>query len=259
MFYLGHEQLRNASVGHQVVVGGDEGRHAVAVKRLRTGETVSIGDGHGLVLDCTVEHLVAKESFTARVRAVYQIADQMTRIIVIQALIKGERMERALETLTEAGVDQISVWGAEHSIARIRADQTVKTQVKFDRRVFEASKQARRASRPKVTLLADRADVIRAIREADLAILLDELSAAALPEVLPSRRQQSECEDPPVNESILLIAGPEGGFGDAERAQFLEAGAIGARMGGDVLRASTAATVALGWVMGASGRWSVSD
>jgi 16S rRNA (uracil1498-N3)-methyltransferase len=146
MFYLGHEQLRNASVGHQVVVGGDEGRHAVAVKRLRTGETVSIGDGHGLVLDCTVERLVAKESFTVRVRAVYQIADQMTRIIVIQALIKGERMERALETLTEAGVDQISVWGAEHSIARIRADQTVSSTGGYLKRANKLGELAARKS-----------------------------------------------------------------------------------------------------------------
>jgi 16S rRNA (uracil1498-N3)-methyltransferase len=259
MFYLPHGRVHDLDQGDLIEIAGDEGRHAVAVKRLRVGEPVLIGDGQGVVLSCTVDRLVARESFFARVDGTRTVLTATPQIVVVQALIKGDRMERALETMTEAGVDRIEVWPGAHSVVRMRDEQVAKVQVKFDRRVFEASKQARRSWRPTVHLAGTPNPVVRVVQEADLAILLEESATKSLTDVLPSQQFESGRRQQLAHAEIVLIVGPEGGFSAAEREQFHEAGAMSARMGPDVLRASTAATVALGWVMGASGRWSVSD
>lgn len=258
MFYLPPDQVRGVEQGGLVGLDGDEGRHAVVVKRLRVGEAVLIGDGQGTVLVCTVERLGGKESFFARVDRATQMSAATPQITVMQALIKGDRMERALETLTEAGVDRIDVWSAEHSVVRMRTEQVAKVQTKFDRRVFEASKQARRSWRPTVHLAGEQTQMMRVVQEVSLAILLEESATQSLTAVLPPHEFQGE-QQQSVHRDIVLIVGPEGGFSDREREQFHEVGAVSARMGPEVLRASTAATVALGWVMGASGRWGMSD
>jgi len=259
LFYLPREEVSGVHRGDLIRVDGDEGRHAVVVKRLRTGESVLIGDGHGIILACTVERLVAKESLFARVDATTQVPAARPQITVVQALIKGERMERAIETLTEAGVDRIEVWPSTHSVVRIRDDQVDKIQVKLDRRVFEASKQARRSWRPTVHVTTRHEQVMGVAREAGLAILLEESATRSLADVVLPNEGRGQQQAQSGLGGILLIVGPEGGFSDAEREQFHDVGAVSARMGPDVLRASTAATVALGWVMGASGRWSMSD
>ena len=57
-FYI-DEELESAAVGDRVTLSGAEARHAVTVSRLSVGETVSIGNGAGLVVSgriVTAEH-----------------------------------------------------------------------------------------------------------------------------------------------------------------------------------------------------------
>ena len=42
------------------------------------------------------------------------------RLVVVQALPKGERAELAVETMTELGVDEIVPWAASRSVAQWR-------------------------------------------------------------------------------------------------------------------------------------------
>ncbi|MET0724798.1 MAG: RNA methyltransferase PUA domain-containing protein, partial [Leifsonia sp.] len=44
------EDLEPDTVGDAVTIGGAEARHAVTVGRTRVGETLSIGNGRGLVV-----------------------------------------------------------------------------------------------------------------------------------------------------------------------------------------------------------------
>jgi 16S rRNA (uracil1498-N3)-methyltransferase len=59
----------------------------------------------------------------------------------------------------------------------------------------------------------------------------------------------------PVEGELLLVVGPEGGISDAELAAFTAAGATPVRLGPSVLRASTAAAVALGAIGALTNRW----
>ncbi|WP_181782808.1 16S rRNA (uracil(1498)-N(3))-methyltransferase, partial [Pseudonocardia pini] len=61
--------------------------------------------------------------------------------------------------------------------------------------------------------------------------------------------------DLPADGEILLVVGPEGGIADDELDLLVGAGARIVRLGPEVLRASTAAAVALGAIGGLTDRW----
>ena len=76
------------------------------------------------------------------------------RLIVAQALAKGDRGELAVELMTEVGVDAVIPWAAERSITKWQAERGAKALAKWRSTAREAAKQSRRAWLPEVTELA---------------------------------------------------------------------------------------------------------
>src|SRR5207249_4003408 len=97
--------------GDVLVLDGDEGRHAARVKRMGAGEDVLVGDGHGSIASCSVE-AVSADRLTLRVHGRRTEPPADPRLVVVQALPKGERAELTVELLTELGVDEIVPWTA---------------------------------------------------------------------------------------------------------------------------------------------------
>jgi 16S rRNA (uracil1498-N3)-methyltransferase len=110
--------------------------------------------------------------------------------------------------------------------------------------VREAAKQARRPWQPVVEEPVTTAVLARRVAAADLAVVLHEAASERLADLsLPPRGE------------LLLVVGPEGGVTDAEIDALVTAGARPVRLGPEVLRASTAAAVALGALGVLTGRW----
>ena len=145
--------------GSLVEVSGDEGRHAVRVSRLRVGERTAIGDGAGALGEGAVES-VAKDRFTVRIDRVVQSAPPAgPRLVLVQALAKGDRDELAVQAATELGVDAILPWQAARSVSRWDAAKAEKGRARWQTIVREASKQAIRARVPHVEPLATTAAI----------------------------------------------------------------------------------------------------
>jgi 16S rRNA (uracil1498-N3)-methyltransferase len=92
-FYL-NELLDTAEVGSRVAIVGPEARHAVTVSRLAVGESVSIGNGRGLVVAgsvVTAEHT----ELAIEVETVTEVPRTEPAIFLAQALAKGDRDELA--------------------------------------------------------------------------------------------------------------------------------------------------------------------
>jgi len=227
------EDLGRAVVGDTVTLDGEEGRHAVVVRRVRPGEHVVLGDGRGQGVAGTVSR-VAKASLDLVVEEVRRTPEQVPRYVVVQALAKGDRGERACEMLTEVGVAEIVPWSAERSVARWAPDRQAKARARWEATVREASKQSRRLRVPEVAALARTAEVCARIRTAALALVLHEEASVPLSEVtLPDSGE------------VVVVVGPEGGITPEELAAFAAAGARAVSLGDGVLRTSTAGVVAL--------------
>nr|WP_221443232.1 16S rRNA (uracil(1498)-N(3))-methyltransferase [Nocardiopsis algeriensis] len=229
----------------RVTVSGPEGRHAAAVRRIRTGETVDLADGEGLRARCTVVG-VGRDEVVCEVLERVREPAPAPHLTVVQALAKGDRGELAVEMMTEAGVDSVVPWAAERSVTRWKGDRAARSLAKWRATAREAAKQARRARLPEVAEQADREAVAALLAAADLGVVLHEDGASRLSELEPPRGEGAR---------VVLVVGPEGGFSDAELEAFAAAGAVRALLGPSVLRTSTAGVAALAVLQSRTGRW----
>jgi 16S rRNA (uracil1498-N3)-methyltransferase len=226
-----------------ITLAGAEGHHAAAVRRLRPGERADVSDGAGTLAECVVTS-VGKDSVTLDIRAVHAVPPPRPRLVVAQALAKGDRGELAVELMTEVGVDSVIPWAAERSITRWQAERGAKALAKWRATAREAAKQSRRAWLPEVTELATTAALAKRAATAARTIVLEADASVKLHELpLP------EADD------ILLFVGPEGGISPAERTALRDAGATEARLGPLVLRTSTAGAAAAAILLSRVGRW----
>jgi 16S rRNA (uracil1498-N3)-methyltransferase len=226
-----------------MTLAGPEGHHAAAVRRLRTGERVDVGDGAGTIAEGVVSD-VDKNSVTLDIRAVHTVPRPQPLLAIAQALPKGDRGELAVELMTEIGVDVVIPWAAERSIAKWHAERGDKALAKWRATAREAAKQSRRAWLPEIIDLATTATLEQRAAAATCAIVLEADALAKLHE-LPL----------PETGEILLLVGPEGGNSPAERDALRGAGAIEARLGPTVLRTSTAGAAAAAVLLSRVGRW----
>jgi 16S rRNA (uracil1498-N3)-methyltransferase len=245
LFHIDAEVAAGARIGDPVELSGPEGRHAVAVKRVEVGELIDLGDGAGTVLRAVVESRVGRDSLVARVQDRQVLAPPQPRIVVVQALPKGERGETAVETLTEVGVDVIVPWQAERCVARWTGEKVQRGRDKWAGAARAAGKQARRAWLPQVAPLARTSEVEELVASAACAIVLHEDARVSLRDVAV-----------PVDGDVVLIVGPEGGVSPDELDRLTVAGARPALLGPTVMRTSTAGTVAAAVVLSATARWS---
>jgi 16S rRNA (uracil1498-N3)-methyltransferase len=219
-------------------LAGPEGHHAADVQRLRPGEELLLGDGRGGVARAEVTG-VGKGRLEVRVLEVATEPAPAPRLVVAQGLAKGDRGELAVQAMTEVGVDEIVPWSAARSVVRWQGERGERAAEKWRSTAREAAKQARRAWHPTVAPLAGTA------RLAGRAHLVLHEEAVQPLSTVPL----------PAGDEVVLVVGPEGGIAPEELATFEKAGAVPVRLGGSVLRTSTAGVAALAVLSTRLGRW----
>jgi 16S rRNA (uracil1498-N3)-methyltransferase len=236
------EALAGVVVGAVVRLDGPEGRHAVAVRRTRVGERVVLADGAGRSVEGEVV-AVERDALDLRVEVVRDEPEPSPRFVLVQALAKGERDDQAVEAATECGVDEVVPWQAARSIVQWRGERGEKARRKWDAVLVAATKQSRRTRRPLLGATASTADLVERTRAAALVLVLHEDATEPLAGVTL-----------PGSGDVVLVVGPEGGIAPEEVAALEAAGARTVRLGGTVLRASSAGPAALA-VLSAASRW----
>ena len=231
------------TVGKVIELTGDEGRHAVSVKRTSVGEQIELVDGHGTRAVITVTGVSGKDRLVGVVDCVASEPAPRPTVTVVQALPKAARSELTVDLLTQAGADVIVPWQAGRSVANWGKKQD-KGLAKWRAAARAAAKQSRRSRIPEITPVADQAAVVALIQAAPLALMLHEDATGKI-------------TDQPVAQvdSVVLIIGPEGGISPAELDAFTAAGAHLVRLGPEVLRTASAGMVALAALGAVTDRW----
>lgn len=273
VFFTAPGTLDGLAPGSVFVLDGPEARHAVTVKRLGVGETVDIADGAGKRLTGTVA-AVAPGELSVECSGLAEEPRPAVRLVLVQALAKGDRDELAAETATELGIDAVVPWQAERSIVRWKAERAAKAHAKWQSVVTAAAKQARRAWIPRVRPAVDGAGLQAAVAAADLAVILHEDAVRPLRQVLEAWLAAGSAggsgggaaaggtavdgaavDGAGKSREVLLIVGPEGGISPREVTRLCDAGAVTALLGHHVLRSSTAGPAATVLASDILGRW----
>lgn len=227
--------------GSRLALTGAEARHAATVSRIRVGEGVRVGDGRGRVATAIVE-----SSEPARVVLLVESVEEAPapspRLVLVQALAKGDRDELAVQAATELGVDEVVPWQAARSVSRWSGGKEERGRERWRSIVREASKQSLRARVPEVSPLIQTREL--AGRTALARVLVLEPSAGTrLSAIVPDERD------------LVLVVGPEGGIAPQELGLLAEAGAEAVALGDSVLRTSTAGPAAIAILSARLGRW----
>jgi 16S rRNA (uracil1498-N3)-methyltransferase len=229
--------------GHRVVLTGPEGRHAATVRRVRVGEKVDLVDGRGTRASCTVR-AVLRDVVELDVDRRTVEPPSSPRLVLVQALAKGDRGELAVELATEVGIDEVVPWAAARCIVKWEGERGEKALSRWRSTAREAAKQSRRSWLPEVTAASSTAQVVQRARAAAATLVLHEGSSRPLSGLAL-----------PATGDVLLVVGPEGGVTDAEVAELEAAGATAVRLGASVLRTSTAGAAAAAVVSALTPRW----
>jgi 16S rRNA (uracil1498-N3)-methyltransferase len=242
-FYL-REDLADVHVGGETELDGAEARHIVAVSRTRVGETLLVGNGRGLVTTGTVT-MADPARVVLTVTAMHTEPPASPRLVLVQALAKGDRDELAVQTAVELGVDEIVPWQAARSVSVWRADRVRKGVERWRSIVREAAKQSMRPWLPAVGEPVSTAELVGRAARSRMVVLEPNADAPLSGLVVDT----DDARD------LVVVVGPEGGVAPEESTALRAAGAGAVRLGSTVLRTSSAGPAAIAVLNLALGRW----
>jgi 16S rRNA (uracil1498-N3)-methyltransferase len=215
---------------------GLDAEHLARVLRAEVGQAYEISDNKNLYL---AEIETARKSLVSfRILEPLAAPAPPAAVHLYPALFKFDRFEWMVEKATELGVTSLHPFEAARS-ERGLAEAARKRIARWERIALEASQQSRRTHLPSIhmpTQLKAALDV-----ETPVRLLLDEESSA--PPILSVVDDLSSSRS--VDDSIALIAGPEGGWTEEEKSLLRTAGWRPCSLGQTVLRAETAAIAAI--------------
>lgn len=254
-FLIDDDALVGAEVGTEILLDGEEGRHAARAARIGVGEAVLLTDAAGRQGRAVVVE-TGKDSLRLRLEeAPAEPLERLPRLALIQALATGGRDEQAVESATELGADRITPWIAERSVSIWRGPKLDKGRQRWAAVARAAVKQCRRAGIPRVDApisgAALAADVSQRIAEGGIILVLHEQESRPLIGLADELRAAAERGA----SEVALVVGPEGGISGAELDSLAAAGARTVRLGPEVLRSSTAGPAGIAVLSALLGRW----
>lgn len=225
LFYAPPENIHEDSIH----IEGQESIHIAKVLRHKTGDEVFVTDGEGYRYHCIIDSISMK-SVSLFVQSKEFIEHGNPAVSVAIGLIKKrDRLEFAVEKITELGAREIIVYVGDHS---------EKSSFRLDRiesAVLSAMKQSLRCTLPKVHSYQSTDELLEKLSKESAIIVGDETevknTVAAIRKQIPEMTPRT------------LIVGSEGGFSERERGLFKKYGAYVCSLGQYRLRTESAAIV----------------
>ena len=233
----------DSAVGTSFTLGGPEAKHAISVRRMTIGESISVSDGSGVKMRGKVTK-VKKETLEISIESIEELFAPKSQLVLIQALAKGDRDELAIQACTELGLFGVIPWQADRSISIWKAEKKQKGQARWQSIVTEAAKQSLRAFIPRVEQVLDSQELISALEVFDQVLILEPEADKSITEI-----------NPPAEGKVAIVVGPEGGISEQELESFRKSGFSSVRLGRGVLRTSTAGMAAVSYLQAKLGDW----
>jgi len=219
-------------VGDQVKLSSTASHKIRSVLRLSVDDDIFVFDPYGVEYKATIESLEKKNVTVSLVEELTTIVESPLQIILIIAVIKGDKMDYSIHKATELRVDTIMPFFSDRTIIKINAERQDKRQIHWKNILQNATEQCGRRRVPDLHPLRPLSNLKLSELRAD-CLLLDPHTK--------SKINEHKSPDGP----LAIICGPEGGFSEMEIRRLTEQGAMPVNLGPRILRAETASTCAL--------------
>ena len=228
--------------GGEIELRGATHHYLARVLRLQRGQPLVLFNGEGQERLATLE-LVGREELQLYLGPSRDAAlpEARTPVALLVGLTRGSRLDAVLRQLTELGLAEFWPVICARSVSLPPAARRSSRQQRWQRISADAARQCGRAATPRVLRIQPLDDAIRGLlRRPEMW----SLRLVAQPGVSGGLWQGLR----PEQGGVALLVGPEGGFCPAELDRAFSAGFVPFGMGCRVLRAGTAAVVALALV-----------
>lgn len=233
-------------------LAGPEAFHAAKVLRLGPGATLTLFDGKGGRFSGVIEEIGADGAVLGRVEKTLHPDDGRApaRVTLFAALLRAARWDEVLGKATQLGVHAFAPVLTPRTVALLHEGERAKAkQERWSRLVLAAAKQCQRPDLPLVREPVQFRDAIRACRGQGVTLLAWEgLTGARAGETLRPALRDAHARRGVHPLEVNLFIGPEGGFSEDEVELAQAEGAAVFSLGPRVLRAETAASVAVALV-----------
>jgi 16S rRNA (uracil1498-N3)-methyltransferase len=215
--------------------------HLARVLRLRAGAPLILFDGRGGEYEAIVQSLERDGAVRVRIGAHRAIEREAPlSLILLQCLVRNERMDWIVQKATELGVAAIVPLASRHAIVRLEPEAAERKRQHWLSIAVGACEQCGRNRLPQLHAVQSLEQACRntAGDDGSTRLVLDPEAGTPLLQALPVAGSHAAG-------SIALLVGPEGGLGADELALLQRHGFVGCRLGPRVLRAETAPLAAL--------------
>lgn len=226
-FLVSHEALQNSST----VLTGPE-LHHLRVRRLGIGSDLVLFDGIGHQRHGVVTALDRRQAWIHFADEDLAQPESPLRLVLAQAALKASKLDLVIEKATELGVRELVIFTSERSVPLA----TTPRRERWNRLTESAAKQCQRSTVPTVRGPISFDHLLREQRDALRLVFWEGARAGRLPTLA---RSHHPCA------SVLAVVGPEGGFTAREAEHAAAAGFEVIGLAPRILRAETAAIVAL--------------
>ena len=222
-----------------IAITGDDVHHLAHVMRAQIGDAITVVDAAGQAAEMVVTALT-RDAVHLRMQHVLPAETEGREVVLVQALLKGEKMDFVVQKAAELGTACVCPIVTEHVVVRYDAKKAAAKAARWQKIADEAAKQCGRRMLMRVAPIVSLTELLRDpayIGAADTATVFcyEQEERQSLRTVMGGTELRR----------VTLIVGAEGGFSPAEAAAVTAAGGQPVSLGHRILRAETASLTAL--------------
>jgi 16S rRNA (uracil1498-N3)-methyltransferase len=219
-------------------IAGDEARHLTKVMRLGPGSEVAVFDGRGREFRARVLSTAPGTVSVELLEPIQAAPEPAVRLTLVQAVLKGDRMDDVVRDATMMGVAEIVPVVSAHLAVKAEALERGKPAERWRRVALSSAKQCRRATLPVVHDPRPFRDWLSSDDQAARLLFIEPSTGAG-------GQSLREWLNRPAPRSAAVIVGPEGGWATEEIETAVQSGCVPVTLGGLTLRADAVPMVAL--------------
>ena len=202
-------------------------RHIIQVMKMKIGEEFEIVFDKQVFL-CSITS-ISKKNLTYQIVSKYDIDNlKKYKVVLGVCLIKEQKMDYLLQKACELGVDEIIPIISDRTVIKIDNKKDNKI-TRWNRILKESSEQSFRSSIPIIHEIIRLKDIVKYDYSLKMVCSTKEKDNF-IKKVLQDNKK---------SDTMLIVAGPEGGFSLEEENYLIDNGFIPTTLGSNILRAET--------------------
>ena len=158
------------------------------------------------------------------------------RIVLVQSLLKGDKLEWVLQKATELNVDTIYLVATANNVVKYDRKKLEAKYSRWEKIMLEAAQQCGRTQLPTLVIDETLPSVLAIEKKALQLVAYENECGYSIKHALQNNKNSQD---------VLICIGPEGGFQENEINDIIKSGGQSVTLGSTILRAETAAITAL--------------